>query len=391
MKRNTYFIVTLAVLFIFSLNTQAQTVNFSFANAQNTNDGSDDYYEVDVQISTDTDFKLGSGLLYFNYNTAAFGTNVFASGNITITYDNGTYILGEHEKDFNFGDLYNSYVTNDNTTSRVAFSWQQNYSSEVYSGNNVTSTATNLFHIKIKYADVNEDPSFCFESGSAFDDQTYTACGSAGTSALTTADCTTYPGTQLESDNFDCAEASLPVELLYFTAEPYYEDALITWETATEINNSHFEVQHSTNGVDFTVIGEVDGAGTTTENQYYEFIDQKAVVGENYYRLRQIDFDGNFEYTHMQVVIFEADDANVNTATPQITVYPNPTVNTLNIKTNQIGTDYIQIYNPLGQMVMQESTSSTDYEHRINVAELPSGSYMVKLEGINEMIKFIKD
>ena len=54
----------------------AQDINFTFANAVNTNDGSNDFYEVDVLIESTVDFKLGSGLLYINYNTAAFGTNV---------------------------------------------------------------------------------------------------------------------------------------------------------------------------------------------------------------------------------------------------------------------------------------------------------------------------
>lgn len=361
----------------------AQDITFAFANAQTTNDGTDDYYEVDVTISSTTDFKLGSGLLYFNYNTAAFGTNVKANANIEFTYPNGSYILGEHEKNFNFGDLYNSYISNDNTTSRVAFSWQQNYSSAVYTGN-VTSTAANLFHIKIKFVDVNEDPSFCFETGAVFLDQTYTACGSTSSDPLTTADCTNFPGSQIFNDNFDCSAALLPVELLYFTAAPYNDDVLLNWQTATEINNDYFEVERSTDGIRFEKIGQVAGAGTTTQNQFYELIDDNPITGENYYRLRQVDFDGKFEYSTIQVVVFEKEyDTN-------ITTFPNPVRYTLNVESNQANIAHIQIFNSLGQIVYEQHSLTATNLHQIDVENLSSGIYYVKVNDTNEMIKFVK-
>jgi len=81
------FLITLINNSIFS-----QDVSFAFANAQNTNDGSNDFYEVDVMISSTSGFKLGSGLLYFNYNTAAFGTNVNANGGLTVTQPTGSVL-----------------------------------------------------------------------------------------------------------------------------------------------------------------------------------------------------------------------------------------------------------------------------------------------------------
>ena len=135
---------------LFLCHLQSQDVTFTFANAQNTNDDTDDFYEVDVLIESAVGFKLGAGLLYFNYNTAAFGTQVFTNGNIEITYPNGTspsYLLGSlHPTTLPF---YNNHVTNDNSLSRVAFSWQQALSSGSIAGNNVTATAVELFHLKI--------------------------------------------------------------------------------------------------------------------------------------------------------------------------------------------------------------------------------------------------
>lgn len=389
MKRLQLTLITILFLTQGYYNTiDGQDITFTFANAENTNDGVNDYYEVDVLISSTTDFKLGSGQIYLTYNTAAFGVNVFANGNIEYTYPNGTHILGEHEKDFNFGDLYTSYVTNDNTDDRVSFAWQQSYSSEVYSGNNVTSTATNLFHVKMKYADVNEDPNVCFESGAVYIDQTYTACGSSASGPLTSSDCANYPGIQLLNDSYDCSMAVLPVELLYFTGEAQEEDVLLQWETATEINNSHFEVEHSTNGFDFNEIEKVEGMGTTTEQQYYNFLHESPIIGKNYYRLRQVDFDGQFEYTNTIVVSFNEEDVVNNI---QLAVFPNPTINILNIKTESLDIENIRIVNVLGQVVFEQQNLNNNDLHQINVAQLPSGTYHLQINGNEENVTFIKE
>lgn len=193
-------------LILFLPDIRAQDITFTFANAENTNDGVNDYYEVDVLIESTSDFKLGVGLLYFNYNTAAFGTNVQASGNLTITTTSEGYILNEFANLNGLNlNLYNNFLPVDNISSRFAFSWNQAFSEVLFAGNNVTGTAKNLFHIKIKYEDVGESPNLIFEDGSIFDDQTYTACGGAFGS-----DCINSPGTQITSDSYDSSGAVLP-------------------------------------------------------------------------------------------------------------------------------------------------------------------------------------
>lgn len=389
MKKLKLALITVLLLPIVLKTVEAQDITFTFANAQNTNDGSNDYYEVDVLISSTVDFKLGSGQIYFEYNSEAFGANVFANGNITYTYPNGTHILGEHENTGN-ADLYTSYVVNDNTDERVSFSWQQLFSSEVYVGNNVTSTATNLFHVAIKYTDSSKDPMLCFPTNTVFHDQTYTACGSAASTPFSTADCANHPGVQLLNDSYDCSAAFLPVELLYFTGEAQDEDVLLEWETASEINNSHFEVERSTDGLEFIQIGKVEGAGTTVEKQYYSFVDKSPFVGKNYYRLRQVDFDGTFEYTNVVVIAFDKNNINfTNNATVQIALFPNPTMTILNIKTEQLKIENIRIMNILGQVVLEQQNLNTDNLHQINVETLPSGTYHLQINR-GESIIFVK-
>ncbi|HLG33064.1 MAG TPA: hypothetical protein VI362_08465, partial [Ignavibacteriaceae bacterium] len=95
----------------------------------------------------------------------------------------------------------------------------------------------------------------------------------------------------------------IPVELISFTAEVYEQVILLSWSTATEINNSGFEIQRLQNSKierlqDWEKIGFVPGFGTTTEPKSYSFIDEDITTGIYKYRLKQIDFDGSFEYSN---------------------------------------------------------------------------------------------
>ena len=215
----------IAVLFIFIVaSLSAQNIQFTFENAQNTNDGSNDFYEADIMIQTIgglADFKLGSGQIYFNYNTAAFGVNVDANAKFEATYPNaGGYLCGQ-QIDAAPIDIYGNFVINDNTTSRVSWAFGQTFSSITFANNNVTATPTKLIHIKFQYIDVNEVPMVAFENDngvlSQATDQFYTACGSAGSGAFETADCTNYAGTQFVGAIFDNTGAILAVD--DFTAD----------------------------------------------------------------------------------------------------------------------------------------------------------------------------
>ncbi|WP_299114087.1 T9SS type A sorting domain-containing protein [uncultured Winogradskyella sp.] len=204
-------ILALAILSMSSLN--AQEITLSFANAKVTNDGMDDYYEADIMLSSTTDFYVGSGQVYIDYNTAAFGENVSSNGNIEYSQPTGS-IIGYAFPGFPFPTpAYKDFVENDNTASRVSLSFQQNvaligleFAPEIQ----VVATAKQLFHIKIKYTNVNEDPGICFYSDGVFQDQFFTACGGANI-----ADCTNSPGVQITNDTYDCSGAELSISTTY--------------------------------------------------------------------------------------------------------------------------------------------------------------------------------
>ncbi|WP_299366261.1 T9SS type A sorting domain-containing protein [Winogradskyella sp.] len=184
-----------------------QDITLTFDNAEITNDGMDDFYEADILISSGTDFYLGSGQLYIDYSTAAFGENISTNGNIEYGRPVGS-IIGYEFPGFPFPTpAYKDFVQNDNTTSRVSLSFQQNVALaglEFVPEIEVISTPRVLMHIKIRYVDVNASPDICFFSDGVFQDQFFTACG--GTNI---ADCTNNPGTQITDDSYDCSGASL--------------------------------------------------------------------------------------------------------------------------------------------------------------------------------------
>jgi hypothetical protein len=213
--KNNYFklikkIITAVVLLV-GLVTYSQDIHFTFANAQNTNDGSFDYYEVDVMIqtiNTTGTFKLGSGQLYFNYNTLAFGTNVFGSGGFEVTQVNPDYIVGQYVDAVAVG-IYFSFTLNDNTTSKVSWAFSQFYSSVTFAADNITETPAKLCHLKFKYIDVNEAPMVLYEEGGSFDDQFFTVCGPDTGGILEPVNCGANPGTQILNDTFDSNGATL--------------------------------------------------------------------------------------------------------------------------------------------------------------------------------------
>ena len=81
----------------------------------------------------------------------------------------------------------------------------------------------------------------------------------------------------------------------------------LTWATASEINNDYFLVQHSSDGIRFDDLGTVVGAGTTTQSHSYDWMHDHPSAGVNYYRLKQVDFDGQFEYSPIRVVMMDGD------------------------------------------------------------------------------------
>ena len=155
----------------------------------------------------------------------------------------------------------------------------------------------------------------------------------------------------------------LPVELLFFSVS--LEDGInvLTWETESELNNDFFAVEYSTNGKDFYLLEKVSGKGNSSESHQYRFPHKPDQSGDHYYRLQQVDFDGQFEYSYI-VSIFNGVEKTVS-------FYPNPTSGTITFNENQSS---LLIYNLMGQQVLSIDESRTSYD----LSALPSGTFFIK-------------
>lgn len=161
---------------------------------------------------------------------------------------------------------------------------------------------------------------------------------------------------------------SLPVELTAFDANTLGEKSELIWETASEINNSHFEIERSIDGENWRNIGRVEGNGTTTSEQYYTYYDSNPQDGVNYYRLKQVDFNGGYDYSETKSVSFSIKKM-------VISVYPNPTSDYLVF--NGLTKGSVLIYNVLGQKVGHHIV---DYsEQQIDVSSLANGQYFIRI------------
>jgi hypothetical protein len=168
---------------------------------------------------------------------------------------------------------------------------------------------------------------------------------------------------------------TLPIELKYFEARPTATSVHLEWQTASEINNDFFTVERSTDRVNYEPIGKVIGAGTSYNNLTYSLEDTHLPKNATqlYYRLRQTDFDGVFEYSDVVVV-----DRVVSLN--KVLISPNPVQNgelTLYIPDEDMEEATLEIFNTVGQLVQTEVLTSNQATIRVN--DLSKGMYLFSL------------
>jgi hypothetical protein len=173
----------------------------------------------------------------------------------------------------------------------------------------------------------------------------------------------------------------LPVELTSFTATTTAEGVLLSWTTATETNNSGFEIERSTDGIEFYTVAFVQGAGTTTESREYIYTDNVEYKGGEsfYYRLKQVDLDGRVQYSDIIEVEFNVPKDFVlhqnypNPFNPSTTIkYAVPRTSLVNIK----------VYDMTGQEVaslVNEMKETGTYEVNFDAHNLASGVYIYRM------------
>ncbi|MCW9066711.1 MAG: exo-alpha-sialidase [Ignavibacteriaceae bacterium] len=174
----------------------------------------------------------------------------------------------------------------------------------------------------------------------------------------------------------------VPVELISFTHRIVNGKVILDWVTATELNNLGFEIQRSTDNNIFVTVGFVEGNGNSTSNKYYSFTDEN-IIGKVFYRLKQVDYDGSYNYSQ----IIEVDGVNVTTIQLEQN-YPNPFNPATTIK-YQLGNDSfvnLKVFNVLGEEVAElvnKFQKAGNHQLTFNAENLPSGMYVYKLTSGN--------
>jgi len=170
-------------------------------------------------------------------------------------------------------------------------------------------------------------------------------------------------------NGIEIASSPLPVELLAFNAAPVKEGVLLHWLTASEINNDFFDIQWSADGLRFESIGSEIGQGNSIQVNDYTFMHTTPKSGNNYYRLKQVDFNGNFTYSEIKIVELKLDR--------EILVYPTIVDAHVTISKPEQKSQ-ILIYD-LNASLVQEIHDRADQQVQLNLESLPSGTYFIRI------------
>jgi hypothetical protein len=180
----------------------------------------------------------------------------------------------------------------------------------------------------------------------------------------------------LGSDFASCT--LLPIDLLDFSATRKGSTSVLDWTTTNEINNQGFEVQRSTDLRHFEKIGWVDAKIQLHDIFAYQFIDLNPKHGVNYYRLKQIDFDGRFDYSPIRHVTFEGKHFAVR-------VTPNPATDFLSVGIQSDAlTSKIQLIDVTGNVVKMEKVNGRDSIVRLPLDDLMPGMYTLVVDSGTE-------
>jgi hypothetical protein len=182
----------------------------------------------------------------------------------------------------------------------------------------------------------------------------------------------------------------MPIELVTFKAQQANLNTRLTWTTASESNNAGFDMERSEDGTRFQSIGWIEGKGTTTEAQEYLFDDKYLREGMTYYyRLRQVDYNGQFNFSQVVTVTTDVKGTVVGE------FYPNPATAgkvTLEVTSTEEGTWQAQVYDPSGKELSNQQIAVAKGFQAVafDFSTLTPGLYFVKLQdGANKTYRRI--
>ena len=182
----------------------------------------------------------------------------------------------------------------------------------------------------------------------------------------------------------------LPIELTAFNGKCDGDKILLNWTTASESNNNYFELERSADGINFVAIEKINSQNSnSTQPLNYTTVDNQPLNGKSYYRLKQVDIDGQYSYSSLVIVNCN----NSVIASPVVTIFPNPVTENLTLNILGLpGKKTIMIYDVLGQEMMNNIIMSEDdnIQQVLDVSSLAKATYILRLDVNNELFQILK-
>jgi hypothetical protein len=180
------------------------------------------------------------------------------------------------------------------------------------------------------------------------------------------------------------SENPLPIELINFKAFVSDGRVILSWSTVSEHNNSHFEIERSTNMEGFASLGRLNSKapnGNSSQLLDYIYTDHNAVRGQNYYRLKQVDFDGNYAYSNIIAVSLDI----VRYLFDAVSVYPNPTTGKLklNIPSTEVNLR-ISLYNSNGALLVEYDFDP--HQPYLDLGSYQNGIFLLKISSKEDYV-----
>lgn len=397
----------------------SSTTAFSILNLNNTAAGSTDLtLNANVTISNYFDFQegivsVGTGSLTFNDNatvrydgvaetTPAGGANdgnSFVSGPVSkIGDDDFVFPIGDGTRYARLGIQPQTGAATDQYTGEYLFSASATATGtkggtivrvsglehwDLTRDNGSTSVIPTLFYDGTSEVDETSTLLVAHYTGTEWEDL---GNGAVSASTITAASAMTS-FSDLTLATSDDADNPLPVDMLYFEAFAANNQITLEWATAQELNNDYFEVHRSFDGSSYEPLGLVTGAGTTDEQQGYVFTDKNPVPGIQYYRLKQVDYDGAFEYSDIVVVEFAP-----NGSAFRASLFPNPMIGqemTVELQTYDLTAPVtIAVMDIGGHMLLNQQfeIDATSQRFLLDVSHLKSGTYLIRIQQRDRVI-----
>ncbi len=357
-------LASIFLMILISYTSAQTTVSFSVPSGSTLTDivsdgefGSNDVPGLDIDFFTSNTDGTPTGQTFTYYNAPLRGGMI---GN-TSAGDPAFIIRESNGYEFNFSGIYLAEWAGGNFNIRI-----EGRRDGISTGSIVVSTAGDSEEM----VDLSKFPSFMFQN---VDEVLLTNVSNAYSVS------TLY----LLYDQFSIEEAmALPVEFIHLGAKLNSAGKVeVEWETGSESNNDYFEVQRKSNIDTWKAIERIVGAGTTSLTSSYQILDNHPGAGKMYYRIKQVDLNGEYSYSDIFSVLVPKESNQL--------IYYNNANQSIHLDQEHLSSCSIRIFNQAGNIVLDQSNVD---ESIINVSFLPTGNYILYslINGSFQYIKFSK-